>query len=199
MASALELRREGLARSPEADAPKASRSPTPQRPSSSAALPHSETKEIPQNELKHTCSSAGQPKMTLRYLFFVTGAQSTFFTVNIPTQVLELVKARPRCHADNVYRALITYGGELRARCQSADLQWLGVETEVSPWLEMTRWPRYFNGLSTVWPTSRRWHTQPIRSPSPPLSSSERISTDLRARSPIYLRGQDQRIRPGTN
>jgi hypothetical protein len=41
-------------------------------------------------------------------LVLVTGAQSSFFTVNVPTQVQELVKARPRWHADNVYQALIT-------------------------------------------------------------------------------------------
>jgi hypothetical protein len=27
--------------------------------------------------------------MTLKYLFFITGAQSSFFTVNVPTQVQE--------------------------------------------------------------------------------------------------------------
>jgi hypothetical protein len=46
--------------------------------------------------------------MTLRYLFFITGAQSSFFTVNVPTQVQELVKARLKWHAKNVYQALIT-------------------------------------------------------------------------------------------
>jgi hypothetical protein len=38
--------------------------------------------------------------------FFVAGAQSSFFTVNVPNQVQDLVKSRPRGHAD-VYRALI--------------------------------------------------------------------------------------------
>jgi hypothetical protein len=38
--------------------------------------------------------------------FFVSGAQSFFFTVNVPDQVQDLVKTRPRGYAD-VYRALI--------------------------------------------------------------------------------------------
>jgi hypothetical protein len=38
--------------------------------------------------------------------FFTSGAQSFFFTVNVPNQVQELVKNRPKGHAD-VFRALI--------------------------------------------------------------------------------------------
>lgn len=38
--------------------------------------------------------------------FFVSGPQSSFFTVNVSDQVQELVKSRPRGHAD-VFRALI--------------------------------------------------------------------------------------------
>jgi hypothetical protein len=32
--------------------------------------------------------------------FFASGAQSSFFTVNVPDQVQDLVKTRPRGHAD---------------------------------------------------------------------------------------------------
>jgi hypothetical protein len=38
--------------------------------------------------------------------FFAAGAQSSFFTVNVPDQVQDLVKARLRGHAD-VFQALI--------------------------------------------------------------------------------------------
>jgi hypothetical protein len=38
--------------------------------------------------------------------FFVSGAQSSFFTVNVPNQVQELVKNRPRGYTD-VFQALI--------------------------------------------------------------------------------------------
>jgi hypothetical protein len=38
--------------------------------------------------------------------FFISSAQSSFFTVNVLDQVQELVKSRPRGHAD-VFRVLI--------------------------------------------------------------------------------------------
>ena len=38
--------------------------------------------------------------------FFASGAQSSFFTVNVPDEAQDLVKTRPRGHAD-VFRALI--------------------------------------------------------------------------------------------
>jgi hypothetical protein len=81
---------------------------------------------------------------------FAAGSQSSFFTVNVPNQVQDLVKSRPRGHAD-VYRALIdeqlTAGNheqDARAQVYSSQVS----RTEVSPWLEMTRWPRYFHGLN---------------------------------------------------
>jgi hypothetical protein len=76
--------------------------------------------------------------------FFASGAQRSFFTVNVPDQVQDLVKTRPRGHA-NVFRALInkrlTAGNdEQDARAQMYKNQ--VSKTEVSPWLEITRWPR---------------------------------------------------------
>jgi hypothetical protein len=82
--------------------------------------------------------------------FFISGVQSFFFTVNVPDQVQELVKNRPRGHAD-VFRALIdeqlTAGNheqDARAKVYSSQVS----KTEVSPRLEMTRWPRYFHYLN---------------------------------------------------
>jgi hypothetical protein len=64
--------------------------------------------------------------------------------------VQELVKSRPKGHA-NVFQALIdeqlTAGNEEQdAQAQIYNSQ--VSKTEVSPWLEMTRWPRYFHGLN---------------------------------------------------
>ncbi|KAF2628300.1 hypothetical protein BU25DRAFT_458140 [Macroventuria anomochaeta] len=49
-----------------------------------------------------------EPMFTKVYCqrFFASGAQSSFFTVNVPDPVQELVKSRPRGHAD-IFRALI--------------------------------------------------------------------------------------------
>jgi hypothetical protein len=75
--------------------------------------------------------------------FFVRGAQAKYFAVNVPSEGQALVKTRPRGHAD-LYRALIneqlTVGSHeqvVRAEIYSSQV----TETEVSPWLEMTRWP----------------------------------------------------------
>jgi hypothetical protein len=83
--------------------------------------------------------------------FFVQGIQASFFKANVPKQVQELVKARVRGHAD-LYRALIDeqltvgkHGRDVRAKIYSSQVS----KTEVLPWLEMTRWSRYLNGLST--------------------------------------------------
>jgi hypothetical protein len=100
--------------------------------------------------------------------FFVAGAQSSFFTVNVPDQVQDLVKARPRGHAD-VFRALIdaqlTAGNdEQDAQAQIYNSQ--VSKTEVSPWLEMTRWPRYFHGLNMADVAPLAYAANPITEPA---------------------------------
>jgi hypothetical protein len=100
--------------------------------------------------------------------FFVSGAQSSFFTVNVPDQMQELVKSRPRGHAD-VFRALIdeqlTAGNhEQEARAQIYNSQ--VSKTEVSPWLEMTRWPRYFHGLNMTDVAPLAYVANPITEPA---------------------------------
>jgi hypothetical protein len=99
--------------------------------------------------------------------FFVNGAQSSFFTVNVPDQVQDLVKSTPRGHAD-VYRALIdeqlTAGNheqDARAQIYSSQVS----KTEVSPWLDMTRWPRYFNGLNMADVAPLAYAANPITEP----------------------------------
>jgi hypothetical protein len=73
--------------------------------------------------------------------FFVTGAQSSFFTVHVPDQAQEMAKSRLRGHA-NVFRALIdeqlmagNHEQDARAQIYSSQVS----KTEVSPWLEITR------------------------------------------------------------
>jgi hypothetical protein len=100
--------------------------------------------------------------------FFVSGPQSSFFRVNVPDQVQELVQNRPRGHAD-VLRALIeeqlTAGNdEQDARAQIYNSQ--VSKTEVSPWLEMTRWPRYFHGLNMADVASLAYAANPITKPA---------------------------------
>jgi hypothetical protein len=100
--------------------------------------------------------------------FFVLGPQSSFFRVNVPDQVQELVQNRPRGHAD-VLRALIeeqlTAGNdEQDARAQIYNSQ--VSKTEVSPWLEMTRWPRYFHGLNMADVALLAYAANPITKPA---------------------------------
>jgi hypothetical protein len=100
--------------------------------------------------------------------FFVSGAQSSFFTVNVLDQVQELVKSRPRRHA-NVFRALIdeqlTAGNEEQdAQAQIYNSQ--VSKTEVSPWLEITRWPRYFHGLNMASVAPLGYAANPITEPA---------------------------------
>jgi hypothetical protein len=82
--------------------------------------------------------------------FFVSGVQSSFFTVNVPGQVQDLVKIKPRGHAD-VFRALIDAQLTAGNHEQDAQAQMYNSQvskTEVSPWLEITRWSRYLHGLN---------------------------------------------------
>lgn len=100
--------------------------------------------------------------------FFASCHQSSFFTVHVPTQVQELVKSRPRGHAD-VFRALIeeqltvgTCEQDARAKIYNSQVS----KTEVSPWLEMTRWPRYFNGLRMADIAPLAYAANPITEPA---------------------------------
>jgi hypothetical protein len=100
--------------------------------------------------------------------FFASGAQSSFFTVNVPDQVQDVVKTRPRGHAD-VFRALIneqlTAGNnEQDARAQIYNSQ--VSKTEVLLWLEMTRWPRYFHGLNMADVAPLAYAANPVTEPA---------------------------------
>lgn len=100
--------------------------------------------------------------------FFVTGAQSSFFTVTVPDLAHDLMESRLRGHA-NGFQALIenqlTAGiQEQNARAQIYSRQLF--KTEVSPWDEMTRWPRYFHGLNTANVAPLAYAANPITEPA---------------------------------
>jgi hypothetical protein len=100
--------------------------------------------------------------------FFVSGAQSSFFTVNVPNQVRDLVRSRPKGHA-NIYRALIDE--QLKAGNHEQDVgtqiyRSLVLKTEVLPWLEMSRWPRYFHGLNMANVAQLAYAANPVTEPA---------------------------------
>ena len=78
------------------------------------------------------------------------------------------MKSRPQGHAD-VYRALVNEqlaagNREQDDRAQIYDSQ--VSKTEVSPWLEMTRWPRYFHGLNMADVAPLAYAANPITEPA---------------------------------
>lgn len=100
--------------------------------------------------------------------FFASGPQSSFFTVTVPDPEQVLVDSSPRAHA-NVFQALIdeqlTAGiqeQDPRAQIYSSQVS----KTEVSPWLEMTRWPRYFHGLNLAEVALLAYTANPITEPA---------------------------------
>jgi hypothetical protein len=121
-------------------------------------------------KLADTSEEENRPRFKEIYCqrFFVSGAQANYFKVNVPSKVQTLVKARPTRHTD-VYRALIdeqltagSYEQETRAHIYSSQI----TQTEVSPWLEITRWPRYFNGLKVVDVAPLVYAANPVTKPA---------------------------------
>ncbi|KAF2008314.1 hypothetical protein BU24DRAFT_360180, partial [Aaosphaeria arxii CBS 175.79] len=81
--------------------------------------------------------------------FFTSGPQSSFFAVHVPTVVQEL-KGQPQLRKADLLRAIINEqldasNGKQQVTAQTYTSQ--TTKTEVSPWLELTRWPRFFDGL----------------------------------------------------
>jgi hypothetical protein len=100
--------------------------------------------------------------------FFVTGLQSSFFTVTVLDQAQGLVETTPRGQA-NVFQALVdeqlaagTQEQDARAQIYSSHIS----KTEISPWLEMTRWPRYFHGLNLAEVAPLAYAANPITEPA---------------------------------
>lgn len=89
--------------------------------------------------------------------FFTTGLQSSFFRVTVPLAAVAAEQEAafrkglgPCQRKSELLRALVDSeldksAGKLKELAKVYLNQ--ATETEVSPWLEMTRWPRYFDGL----------------------------------------------------
>jgi hypothetical protein len=81
--------------------------------------------------------------------FFAACHQSSFFVVYVPSEVGDL-KARPHTCKTDLLKAVLKEQLQACKLEQKAATQTYSnsfAKTEVSPWLKMTRWPRYFDGL----------------------------------------------------
>lgn len=81
--------------------------------------------------------------------FFAACHQSSFFVVYVPSEVGDL-KAKPHTCKTDLLKAVLKeqlHACELEQKAVAQTYSSSVGKTEVSPWLEMTRWPRYFNGL----------------------------------------------------
>jgi hypothetical protein len=80
---------------------------------------------------------------------FVQGCQSSFFVVHVASGVKKS-RTQPLGQRVNLVRAILDkqlHAGQLEQQAASRIYSKSYTKTEVSPWLEMTRWPRYFDGL----------------------------------------------------
>lgn len=100
--------------------------------------------------------------------FFVSGPQSSYFTVSVPTEIEIREKSGPLDKAD-IVRALFDEelersGYEQQRSAPAYDDQ--SDRTNASPWLEMTRWPRYFNGIEPAQVMPLGYAANPVTEPS---------------------------------
>lgn len=100
--------------------------------------------------------------------FFVSGPQSSYFTVSVPTEIEIREKSGPLDKAD-IVRALFDEelersGYEQQRSAPAYDDQ--SDQTNASPWLEMTRWPRYFNGIEPAQVMPLGYAANPVTEPS---------------------------------
>lgn len=85
--------------------------------------------------------------------FFSYGAQSSFFEVCVPSAVQELVKSRPSQPSQDTELLKALVEEQLHHNAAEREIQAKTycshtTKTDVSPWLETTRWPRFFDGLN---------------------------------------------------
>jgi hypothetical protein len=85
--------------------------------------------------------------------FFSYGVQSSFFEVCVPSAVQQLVKSRPSQPSQDTELLKALVEEQLHHDAAEREFQaktYCGQTTkaEVSPWLEMTRWPRFFDGMN---------------------------------------------------
>jgi hypothetical protein len=101
--------------------------------------------------------------------FFVAGAQSSFFALHVPPQ--ESARETPGQDAA-IYQAWVQgqlaedgLEREVREKVYSSQVS----KTEISQWLEKTRWPRYFHGLNMADIAPLAYAANPITEPAPVL------------------------------
>lgn len=81
--------------------------------------------------------------------FFISCHQSSFFVVHVPPKLQNLM-AKPQTRKVDLLRAIINeqlHAGILEQQVIAQTYSSPVAKTEVSPWLEITKWPRYFDGL----------------------------------------------------
>jgi hypothetical protein len=81
--------------------------------------------------------------------FFVQGCQSSFFAVHVIPKVQNANK-KLSGQKNDLLRTILNkhlHANELEQQVKTQTYSSSVTKTEVSPWLEMTTWPRYLNGL----------------------------------------------------
>jgi hypothetical protein len=82
--------------------------------------------------------------------FFVQGCQSSFFVVHVASEVKKMRTQLLAQNAD-IVRAILNeqlHAGQLEQQAAGQTYSSSVAKTEVSLWLKITRWPRYFDGLN---------------------------------------------------
>lgn len=81
--------------------------------------------------------------------FFATGPQSSYFTVSVSTEIEKQRQSKSLVKAD-IVQALLVEELERSGYEQQRAAPTYGdqpSQINISPWLEMTRWPRYFSSV----------------------------------------------------
>jgi hypothetical protein len=102
--------------------------------------------------------------------FLSYGAQSSFFEVGVPSAVQELVKSRLSQPSQDTELLKALVEEQLHHNAAEREIQVKTycshiTKTEVSPWLEMTRWPRFFDGLNMEKVAPLAYGPNPITEP----------------------------------
>ncbi|KAL5373648.1 hypothetical protein PMIN06_012450 [Paraphaeosphaeria minitans] len=118
---------------------------------------HAEHKRAPGRQPKAAAVTAPQWKQVSCQRLFVGGAKSGYFAVVSPTEAIEEEEAQrrkaiaARSPESEYIRAQVDEALKKSNRETSAlenVILYNAAPTEVSPWLEMTRWPKYLQGHS---------------------------------------------------
>jgi hypothetical protein len=99
--------------------------------------------------------------------FFVQGRQSSFFVVHVASEVQEL-KTKSSVAKPDLLLAILSeqlHGGRLEQQTVAQIYSSTIAKTDVSPWLDMTRWPRYFDGLDMAQVAPLAYGPNPVTEP----------------------------------